>query len=390
MDDELNLLSDQVARFIASDLLPDVSAWESQRQITSESWKKVAAAGLFCASIPEEYGGGGGTLAHEAVILQELSRAGLGGNLGVAHSIHSGIVAHYILAYGTEEQRGRWLPGMAQGDVIGAIAMTEPGAGSDLKGIRTSLSPCEGGWRLNGQKTFITNGQTANLILVAARLSGSDGALSLAVVETETADGFRRGRNLDKLGMHAQDTSELFFDDVFIPADHLLGETPGQGFYQLMQQLAWERMTIAQSALINMERGVELATDYALQRDAFGKLLFDFQSVQFTLANAKTQATVGRAFFDQLMVQLLNDDLDDALAAMAKLWLTETAFTVIDACQQLFGGYGYMMEYPITNLFADSRVMRVYGGTSEIMKVIIARSIRHGSNAPTIAASTRP
>ena len=371
------MLQDNVSRFVVRELLPTAERWEREHLVDRDSWTRAAEAGFLCASIPKAYGGGGGTLAHEAVILQELARAGLGGGFGIGHSIHSAIVAPYIDAYGTEEQKRRWLPSMARAERIGAIAMTEPGTGSDLRAVSTTARPCGNGYRLNGQKVFISNGQTADLILVVARTGeeGAADALSLIAVETESADGFRRGRNLEKLGMHAQDTSELFFDDVFVPAENLLGGVPGRGFGQLMHQLAWERMIIAQTALVNMEQAVALGTDYVRDRNAFGKRLIDFQNTQFVLADAKTQATVGRHFFDSLMVRLLAGELDEATAAMAKLWLTETGFKVIDACQQLFGGYGYMAEYPIARLFAEARSSRVYGGASEIMKLIIARKL---------------
>ena len=387
IDEELRIVQDQVARFIARDLSPRAAMWETNRQVDGESWRKAAKAGLLCAAVPERYGGGGGTLAYEAVIQQELARAGLGSSFGIRQSVHSGIVAQYILTYGTEAQKVRWLPGMATGDLIGSIAMTEPATGSDLQRIRTSANPSGNGYRLNGQKTFISNGQTSNLVLVAARtgdaakkVRGKDGgpknsALSLFVLETGMAEGFRRGRNLEKIGLHAQDTSELFFDDVFLPAETLLGGEAGQGFAQLTHQLGWERMIVALNALVDMERAVEMTTDYTRQRTIFGKPLLEFQNTQFVLADAKTQSTVGRQFVDALMVRLIAGELDAATAAMAKLWLTETSFKVIDACLQLFGGYGYMSEYPISQLFANTRVSRIYGGTSEIMKLIIARSL---------------
>jgi acyl-CoA dehydrogenase len=266
---------------------------------------------------------------------------------------------------------------MARGELVGAIAMTEPDAGSDLQALRTTARPVDGGYRLNGQKTFISNGQTADLIVVVARTGDEAGArgLSLVVLETDDADGFRRGRNLEKLGMHAQDTSELFFDDVFVPAGNLIGEEAGSGFAQLMHQLAWERMVIALNATVNMERAIELTVDYVRGRKVFGKPLIEFQNTQFVLADAKTEATVARTLVDAMMVRLLAGELDGATAAMAKLWTTETQSRVIDACQQLFGGYGYMDEYPIAQLYADARVSRVYGGASEIMKLIIARTL---------------
>jgi len=361
---------------VARELVPHAERWRRERQVDRAAWLKAGAAGLLCASVPEVYGGGGGTLAHEAVIHQELTRAGLGGGFGAGNSVSSAIVAHYVLAYGTEDQKQRWLPAMARGELIGAIAMTEPDAGSDLQAVRTTARPVEGGYRLSGQKTFISNGQTADLIVVVARTGDAHGAkgLSLVVVEA-AAKGFRRGRKLEKLGMHAQDTSELFFDEVFVPARNLIGETPGLGFAQLMHQLAWERMIIALDATVNMERAVQLTVDYVRGRKIFGKPLIEFQNTEFVLAEAKTEATVARTLVDALMVRLLAGDLDGPTAAMAKLWTTETQCRVIDACQQLFGGYGYMAEYPIAQLYADARVSRVYGGASEVMKLIIARTL---------------
>ena len=377
IDDELAMLQEHVARFIEAEFTPHVPRWRKDRMMDRAAWLKAGEAGLLCASIPEIYGGGGGSYAHEAVIHQEMTRAGHGTGFGVGNSTSSAVVAHYILAYGTEDQKQRWLPKMAQGELIGAIAMTEPQGGSDLKALRTSARRVAGGYQINGQKTFISNGQNANLVTVVARTGDEPGArgLSLIVVETDQADGFRRGRNLDKLGMHTQDTSELFFDDVFAPSSNLIGELPGQAFSQLMHELAWERMLVSLDATVNMERAVELTVDYVRTRNIFGKTLMDFQNTQFVLADAKTQATVARTFVDGMMVRLLAGELDGPTAAMAKLWTTETQCRVIDACQQLFGGYGYMSEYPIAQLFADARVSRVYGGASEIMKVIIARAL---------------
>jgi acyl-CoA dehydrogenase len=377
IDEELALLQDSVARFIERELLPVADNWEREHRVDPASWRKAAEAGLLCAGIPEAYGGGGGNLGHEAVIQQELVRAGLGGSFAICHGIHSTIVAHYIHAYGTEVQKQRWLPDMARAERIGAIAMTEPGTGSDLQAIRTTAKREGEYYRLNGSKTFISNGQSANLVVVVARTGGAAGAdgISLLAVETDQVEGFRRGRNLEKLGLHGQDTSELFFDDVLVPAENLLGGEEGRGFVQLMQQLVWERLSIVMTAVVNMERAVALTTDYVRERKVFGKAVMDFQNTQFVLADAKTQATIGRHFLDFAMVRLLTGELDATTAAMGKLWATETAFKVIDSCQQLFGGYGYMTEYPIARLFADARAARVYGGANEIMKLIIARSL---------------
>ena len=376
IDDELAMLEEHVDRFMEGELAPQRERWEREGRVDRDAWRQAAEMGLLCASIPAAYGGGGGTLAHEAVIQQAATRAGIGGSFGVGNMIHSAIVAHYILAYGSEEQKQRWLPAMARGERLGAIAMTEPGAGSDLQNVRTRASAVQGGWLLSGAKTFISNGQTADLIVVAARTGEETGGkgVSLLVLETDRAEGFRRGRNLEKIGLHGQDTSELFFDDVFVPADNLLG-TEGGGFGQLMHQLAWERLVIALDAVVNMERAVQLTTAYVRERNAFGKPLIAFQNTQFVLAECATQASVGRAFVDSLMVRLLAGELDAVTAAKAKLWCTDTQCKVIDACQQLFGGYGYMAEYPIARLFADARVSRIYGGANEIMKLIIARAL---------------
>jgi acyl-CoA dehydrogenase len=376
IDGELELLGEQVARFLDREFLPKAASWDARGSVDPESWRKAAEAGLLCASIPETYGGGGGTRAHEAVIYQEISRAGLGGSFGIANSVSSGIVAHYILAYGTEAQKQRWLPAMARGERIAAIAMTEPGAGSDLQAIRTTGRPVEGGYRLSGQKTFISNGQTANLVAVVARTEAEAGArgLSILMLETDNADGFTRGRKLEKIGLHAQDTSELAFDDVFVPEENLLGAA-GHGFEQLMNQLAWERMIVALDAVVSIERAVELTIAYTRERFVFGKPLFEQQNTQFVLADCKAQAIAARCLIDSMMVRLLADELDPATAAAAKLWTTETQCKVIDACQQLFGGYGYMTEYPIARLYTDARVSRIFGGANEIMKLIIARSL---------------
>jgi acyl-CoA dehydrogenase len=376
IDGELEMLGEQVARFIEREFVPKAASWDAQGFIDPESWLKAAEAGLLCASIPETYGGGGGTRAHEAVIHQEVSRAGLGGTFGIANSISSSIVAHYILAYGTEAQKQRWLPAMARGERLAAIAMTEPGAGSDLQAVRTAGRRVDGGYRLNGRKTFISSGQTANLIAVVARTETEQGArgLSILMVETEQAEGFSRGRKLEKIGLHGQDTSELAFDDVFVPEDNLLGGA-GRGFEQLMHQLAWERLIIALDSVVSIERALDLTIAYARERTAFGKPLFEQQNTQFVLADCKAQAIAARCLLDNLMVRLLAGELDPATAAAAKLWTTETQCKVVDACLQLFGGYGYMTEYPIARMYTDARVSRIYGGANEIMKLIIARSL---------------
>jgi acyl-CoA dehydrogenase len=375
MTEELHILSENVRRFLEREFAPRRERWEKQGRVDRDAWRQAGATGLLCASIPEVYGGGGGTYAHELVICEQFGRTGLIGGLGTGIVVHC-IAAHYLLAYGTEEQKQRWLPGMASGELVSAVAMTEPGTGSDLQSVRTRAERDGDVYVLNGQKTFISNGQNADIVLVVAKTNPLERAhgVSLIVVET-TAQGFRRGRNLDKIGMHAQDTSELFFDNVRVPVGNLLGAVEGEGFTQLMVQLAWERLSCAFNGLIAMERAVELTCEYVKERQAFGKKLFEFQNTQFKLAEAKTQIVVARAFLDELIVRLLADRLDPVTAAMAKLWTTETQCRVIDECLQLFGGYGYMTEYPIARLYADARVQRIYAGSNEIMKALIARSL---------------
>lgn len=377
MTEELTLLRESASRFLAKEMTPHRERWEEEGVVDRASWRRMGQAGLLCVSIPEAYGGGGGDYSHEIVIAEEIARAGLGGGIGAGAGVHSGIVAHYILAYGTEEQKQRWLPGMASGEKIGAIAMTEPGTGSDLQAVRTSAKRDGDVYVIDGSKTFISNGQNADYVIVVVKTDTSEAAkgISLILVETERAEGFRRGRNLNKLGMAAQDTSELFFDGVRVPADNLLGLQEGQGFTQLMVQLAWERLQMAVGSTVNMEEAVRLATDYARERQVFGKPLFAFQNTQFKLAECATVATVARTFVDTLIVRLLAGELDVATAAKAKLWTSEQQCHVIDECLQLFGGYGYMTEYPIARLYADARAGRIFAGASEIMKTIIARTL---------------
>jgi acyl-CoA dehydrogenase len=374
MTEDLALLEEQARRFIADEFVPHLDRWHDAGIYDRDVWNKAGAAGLLCASMPEEYGGAGGTFAHEAVINRELSLAGFD-TFGAP--LHSGIVAPYILHYGTEEQKKRWLPKLATGELVGAIAMTEPGTGSDLQGVRTSAKKSGNGYVLNGSKTFITNGQHANLIIVVAKTDAAAGAkgVSLLVVEADDAPGFRRGRKLKKLGMDSADTSELFFDDLKLPAENLLGSEEGQGFYQLMKELPQERLIVAVHAAAMMERAVALAVDYAKQRKAFGKTIIEFQNTQFELAECKTEATIAKVFVDHCIERHVKGELDTVTASMAKYRLTETQGSVIDRCLQLFGGYGYMDEYPISRMYRDARVFRIYAGTNEIMKLLIARSL---------------
>ena len=373
--EELTLFRDAVGHFLDRHAAPEaIAGWRTAKCVPRQLWREAGRAGLLGASMPEAHGGAAGDFRHEVVLIEEIAARGAD---GWGLPLHNGIVAPYIAAYGTDEQRARWLPRLCSGELVGAIAMTEPGAGSDLQAIRTTLKPDGNGWRLNGQKTFITNGQTADLILVVATGEPGAGAkaISIAVVETADAPGFARGRNLEKIGQEAQDTSELFFDDVALPATALLGPEPGRGFAQLMAQLPQERLIIAIGAVAATERALRLTIDYAKERRAFGQPLIAFQNTQFTLAEAKTQATIARVFVDHCVERLLAGTLDAATASMSKYWTTDLQCRVIDECLQLFGGYGYMADYPIAQMYKDARVQRIYGGTNEIMKLLIARTL---------------
>ena len=370
---ELEYLRSSIRRFLEREVMPHRDRWRREGCVDRAVWSAAGAAGLLCLAIPEQYGGGGGTFRHEAVLIEELARIGFG---DLALSLHNAIVAPYILHYGTEAQRLQYLPAMARGDMVGAIAMTEPGAGSDLKSMRTTARRDGNGWTLRGQKTFISNGQLADLVIVAAKTDAEAGArgVSLFIVEAAKAEGFRRGRNLEKIGRHAQDTSELFFDDVKLPADALLG-AEGRGFHQLMSQLPQERLVIGVGAVAAMETAIAETLRYVRERQAFGQTLFDFQNTRFVLAEAKTQATIGRVFMDWCVERLVSGELDAATAAMSKWWGSQTLCEIADRCLQLFGGYGYMAEYPIAHLWADARIGMIYGGSNEIMKELIARSL---------------
>ena len=372
--DEVGMLYDMAHRFMADEIAPRYDEFEKNEMVDRASWEKAGAAGLLCASMPEEYGGSGGTFAHESAIIEAMGHVGVDG-FGIP--LHNAIVAPYILHYGSEEQKKKWLPKMASGELIGAIAMTEPGAGSDLQGVKTRAEKDGNQYRLNGSKTFITNGQLANLIIVVAKTDPSQGAkgTSLIVVETDEVEGFERGRNLDKIGLKANDTSELFFNDVRVPTSNLLGHEEGQGFVQLMQQLPQERLQIGTGAIAMIERALAITIEYVKERKAFGKAIIDFQNTQFKLAELKTEATVGRVFYNDCVARHINGGLDPVTASMAKYWLSDLQGKVVDECLQLHGGYGYMNEYPIARMFRDARVQRIYGGTNEIMKLLIARSL---------------
>jgi len=377
MDEELHIMRDAVRKFFEREFVPEMSKWEKQGYIDRDACLIAGKAGILCASIPEQYGGGGGNFKHEMVLVEEMGYARIS---GFGNGVHSGIVAHYINSYGTEAQKQKWLPKMASGEIVSAIAMTEPGTGSDLQAVTTTAILQADQYVVNGQKTFLTNGQTANLICVVAKTDPSESAkgISLIMVETDLVEGsggFSRGRNLEKLGMKAQDTSEVFFDDVKVPAENLLGATEGKGFIQLMEQLPQERLIIAAGACAAIETALKLTSEYVKERKAFGKRILDFQNTQFRLAERYTEARLARVFVDDCAMKLAEGKLDAVTAAMAKWWTTQKQCEIVDECLQFFGGYGYMMEYPIAKMYADSRIQKIYGGSNEIMKLLIAREI---------------
>ena len=371
MDAEIETFREQVRRCASDNLVPHLDTWRRQGFIPRETWSALGDLGFLLPEMPEAYGGPGASLAYQLVVQDELAKLEVPANTAV-HSI----VAHYILDYGTEEQKQRWLPRLVSGEMLAGIAMTEPGAGSDLKAIHTRARLDGDHYIVDGAKTFITNGFTCNLLVVVVR-TGEAGAkgVSLLVLETENLPGFSVGRRLEKLGQHASDTAELSFDGVRVPASHLLGGVEGQGFVQIMSQLTFERLLLAVPAAAVIERAVELTVEYTKNRKAFGQSLSDFQNTRFKLAECATLAHVVRSFVNDCIQRQLDGTLDNEAAYMAKWWCTEQQCKVTDECLQLFGGYGYMAEYPIARLYADSRVQRIYGGTNEIMKDLIARKV---------------
>ena len=371
--EEHRQFAEAVDRFIAVEVAPHYERYEEQGAIDREVWLKAGAAGFLCPSMPEEYGGVGADKLYSVVLFEQPARNAVQGLLG--WSLHSEIVAPYLLHYGSEHLKRKYLPPMAAGEMIGAIAMTEPAAGSDLQGIRTTAVRDGDDYVLNGSKTFITNGSHCDLVIVVARTAPGGGAkgMSLFVVDTDMA-GLTKGRRLKKVGLKAQDTGELFFDNVRVPAANLLGEENG-GFACLMNELPWERLQVAITAVAQMEAAIGWTTRYCREREAFGKAVIEFQNTRFTLAEALTEVQIARVFVDRCIELHLAGQLDTATASMAKYWCTDLQCKVLDACLQLHGGYGYMWEYPIARAWADARVARIYGGTNEIMKEVIARRL---------------
>jgi acyl-CoA dehydrogenase len=373
MTDEVAIYRDNVARFVATEMLPMDALWRSQHHVGREIWRRAGELGLLCADIPTEYGGAGGDFRHEVVLYEELARRGLS---GFGQGVHS-IAAHYLLNHGTERQKREYLPRLASGELIGAIAMTEPAAGSDLRGIRTRAQRDGDHYVVNGSKIFITNGYLAGLVLLVVKTDpelGSKG-ISILIVETGSLAGYRVGDFLDKLGQKAQDTTELFFDDMRVPAENVLGGEEGRGLHQLMSDLPYERIIVAVQAVATMEGALAETLRYTRERSAFGQPIAEFQNTRFKLAEVATIARIARTFVDRCIEDIVHDRLDTSTASMAKWWTTDMLQQVLDECVQLHGGYGYMNEYLVARMFADARVTRIYGGTNEIMKEVIARSL---------------
>jgi acyl-CoA dehydrogenase len=373
-DDELRIWRATCRRFFEQEAVPHQQRWREQHGIDREFWILAGEVGLLCCGAPAVYGGGGGTFAHELVVVEELARSL---ETGFGFGVHSSVVADYVIEYADERQKHSWIPRLASGGSVGAIAMTEPGAGSDLRGLRTRATKVADGYRLTGSKTFITNGGTADLIIVVAVTDATAGSrgLSLLMVDVEQAsDGFRRGGAIRKIGQHSSDTAELFFDELLLPPDALIGDE-GAGLQYLMRQLPRERLVIAATAAAATNRAVELTVEYTKDRQMFGTTLFAMQNTRFELAECATLARVGQTFLDSCIVDHLAGGRDSATASMAKYWLTDVQCDVLDRCLQLFGGYGYMEEYPIARMYADARVQRIYGGANEVLKELIARSL---------------
>jgi acyl-CoA dehydrogenase len=373
MNEELTLFHEVVERFVTERMVPQDARWRREHCVGHEIWREAGEVGLLCTDIPSEYGGGGGDFRHEAIVHDALGRRGL---VGFATGVHS-ICAQYVNRHGTPEQKQRWLPRLARGELVGAIAMTEPGTGSDLQAIRTTARRDGQHYVINGSKTFITNGSLAGLLALVVKTDPAQRAPGMSIIMIETADlpGYRVGAVLDKMGMHAQDTALLFFEDMRVPVDALLGGEEGKGFYQLMSDLPYERAVIAVNGVAAMEGAIDETLSYVKDRRAFGKPVFEFQNTKFELAEVATIARVARVFVNDCIQRVVDGSLDGSTAAMAKWWITDMQQQVIDRCLQLHGGYGYMNETLVCRMFADARVQRIYGGTNEIMKELISRAL---------------
>ncbi|MFE5699598.1 acyl-CoA dehydrogenase family protein [Rhodococcus koreensis] len=372
MNDELAALQDTARRFFVKEAVPEMPKWADQRHVDREFWLAAGKVGLLCPTVPERFGGAGGNILHQIAITEAQSSIL---EKGWGNNVHSGVVTDYILNYGTQEQGERWLPAMVEGRIIGAIAMTEAGAGSDVRAM-TCRARREGDeYVIDGAKTFITNGLTADLVIVAVKVEGAEDpkAITLIAVEAGTP-GFNRGQPLRKIGQHAADTAELFFVECRVPVGNRIGDE-GAGFPALMTQMPQERLILGVNAVNQTEKAVALTVDYAKERRVFGKALFEMQNTRFVLAECQTLAKAARLFIDNCIVDHANGELDNSTAAMAKWWLSDVQCKVVDECVQLWGGYGYMEEYAIARMYADARVQKVYGGANEVMKEIIARSL---------------
>jgi alkylation response protein AidB-like acyl-CoA dehydrogenase len=373
-DEEHAIFRETARRFAASEVAPHFQRWEEAGIVDRDYWKKGGDTGLLCPQTPEKYGGPGGDYRLNAIVVEELGYAGFAGP-AADFSVHSDVCCGYLLSFGSEEQKKKWLPGMVAGDVVCAIAMTEPGTGSDLKGIRTRAVREGGEYVITGQKTFISNGQLCDLVIVVARTGEAEKSSGMSLILVETGrPGFRRGRNLDKLGHLSADTSEMFFDGVRVPATNLLG-AEGQAMGMLMSELPQERLTIAIQSISAAQKAFDITVAYVRERKAFGAPIGTLQNTRFKLADLKADLSVGWAFIDQCLGQHVNGKLSTFDASTAKLWATEMHGRVVDQCLQFFGGYGFMREYEICRLYADARVQRIYGGTSEIMRELISRNL---------------
>jgi len=373
LSNEHKIFEENIKKFFSKEMVPKIKLWEQKGVIEKKFWEKAGSFGIIGGSVPTIYGGSGGDLSYDSIVLYEQAKTG---DFSWGYAIQS-IVIHYLLKYGNENQKKKWIPRLISGKKIAALAMTEPETGSDFKSIKT-FSKKEGNYYIiNGSKTFITNGQSANLILLATKTNPNENSkgISLILIDTSKVNGFRRGKNLKKLGMKGNDTAELFFDNVKVPLNCLLGDEENKGFYQIMNQLSWERLAISITALGAIDHALEITIDYVSNRRAFKKRIMDFQNTRFKLAECKTKAEILRSFINDCILQINLGILDVSNASMAKFWGTQTQNEIMNECLQLYGGYGYMLEYPIAKMFSDARVQTIYGGTNEIMKELIARSL---------------